>query len=98
MHSANKGRQTLTGLGFQICMLMGDSMISGGKSYGETTRVLEKTSVLEKTCDVEISPRLLELREKIQNQEYVNNAIARIAQVISNHLIENPSELKFRDV
>lgn len=67
-------------------------MISGGKSFGETT------AVLEKTAEADISPRLLELRAKIQSQEYVENAIARIAQVISNHLIEDSNELKFRDL
>lgn len=66
-------------------------MISGGKST-ETT-----TMVLDKTVESGLSPRILELREKIQNQEYLDNAIQRIAQVISNHLIEDPDELKFRD-
>jgi len=37
------------------------------------------------------------LRRKIQSQDYLDNAIQRIAQVISNHLIEDPEELKFRD-
>lgn len=66
-------------------------MISGGKSTETTTLVLEKTDTQG------LSPRILELREKIQNQEYLDNAIQRIAQVISNHLIEDPEELKFRD-
>lgn len=66
-------------------------MISGGKSSGVTTLVLEKTETIG------LSPRILELREKIQNQEYLDNAIQRIAQVISSHLIEDPDELKFRD-
>lgn len=66
-------------------------MISGGKSTETATLVLEKTDVSG------LSPRILELREKIQNQEYLDNAIQRIAQVISNHLIEDPEELKFRD-
>lgn len=66
-------------------------MISGGKSTEATTLVLEKTDTQG------LSPRILELREKIQNQEYLDNAIQRIAQVISNHLIEDPEELKFRD-
>ena len=66
-------------------------MISGGKSTGAATLVLERTET------VDLPPRILELREKIQNQEYLDNAIQRIAQVISNHLIDNPDELKFRD-
>ncbi len=66
-------------------------MISGGKSTGAATLVLERTE------SIDLSPRILELREKIQNQEYLDNAIQRIAQVISNHLIDNPDELKFRD-
>lgn len=71
--------------------MLGDSMISGGKSAVTATLVLEKTE------DTQLSPRILELRKKIQNQEYLDNAIQRIAQVISNHLIEDPEELKFRD-
>ena len=70
---------------------MGDSMISGGKSTGAATLVLERTE------NVDLPPRILELREKIQNQEYLDNAIQRIAQVISNHLIDDPDELRFRD-
>ena len=45
----------------------------------------------------EISPRLLELRIKIHDKEYVNNAIQRIAQVISRKLVEEPEELQFWD-
>ena len=66
-------------------------MISGGKSTGATTLVLERTE------SIDLPPRLLELRKKIQSQEYLDSAIQRIAQVISNHLIEDPEELKFRD-
>ena len=66
-------------------------MISGGKSTGATTLVLERTD------SIDLPPRILELRKKIQNQEYLDNAIQRIAQVISNHLIDDPDELKFRD-
>ncbi len=66
-------------------------MISGGKSTAAATLVLEGTE------DTQLSPRILELRRKIQNQDYLDNAIQRIAQVISNHLIEDPEELKFRD-
>ena len=66
-------------------------MISGGKSTGAATLVMERTETID------LPPRLLELRKKIQNQEYLDNAIQRIAQVISNHLIDDPDELKFRD-
>lgn len=66
-------------------------MISGIVSASAETLVLEK----EKTS--EISPRILELRKKIQSEEYLNSAIQRIAQVISNKLVENSEELKFRD-
>ena len=67
-------------------------MISGGKSTGAATLVLERTE------QIDLSPRILELRKKIQNQEYLDNAIQRIAQVISNHLIEDSGELKLRDI
>ena len=66
-------------------------MISDERSTGTATLVLEKTE------DMGLSPRILELRKKIQNQEYLDNAILRIAQVISSHLIEDPDELKFRE-
>ena len=66
-------------------------MISGGKSTGAATLVLERTDTID------LPPRILELRKKIQNQEYLDNAIQRIAQVISNHLIDDPDELKFRE-
>lgn len=66
-------------------------MISGVTSNATTTLVLEKT------CEEKLSPRLLELREKIHNEEYLNNAIQRIAQVISKKLVENPDELKLRE-
>ena len=72
-------------------MSKGDSMISGGKSTGAATLVLERTETID------LSPRILELRKKIQSPEYLDNAIQRIAQVISNHLIDDPDELKFRD-
>ena len=70
---------------------VGDSMISDEKSTGTATLVLDKTK------NKELSPRILELRKKIQSQEYLDNAIQRIAQVISSHLLEDPDELKFRD-
>ncbi|MBR1640011.1 MAG: hypothetical protein IJ688_11555 [Treponema sp.] len=66
-------------------------MLSGGKISGA------QTMVLEKPVEMDLPPRILELRKKIQSQEYLDNAIQRIAQVISNHLIDDPDELKFRD-
>lgn len=66
-------------------------MISGGISTATTTMVLEKTK------DKTLSPRLLELRKKIYTQEYLDNAIQRIAMVISRKLVENPEELKLQE-
>ena len=66
-------------------------MISGVTSNATTTLVLERTDGRK------LSPRILELREKIHNEEYLNNAIQRIAQVISKKLVENPEELKLRE-
>lgn len=63
-------------------------MISTRKEVAGTI-VLEREDVL--------SPRLAELRAKIHDEEYINNAIQRIAQVISKKLVEDPDELQFRD-
>ncbi|MBR5933982.1 MAG: hypothetical protein IK002_08365 [Treponema sp.] len=41
-----------------------------------------------------LSPKVIELRSKIHDEAYLNNAIQRIAQVISKKLVENPEELK----
>lgn len=65
-------------------------MISGGTSTATATFVLEKD-------EMELSPRILELRKKIHSEEYLENAIQRIAQVISSKLVENPEELKLQD-
>jgi len=66
-------------------------MVSGVKTSSASTLVLEKTDAME------LSPRLLELREKIKSDEYIENAILRIATVISGRLMENNEELKLRD-
>ncbi|MCR5285260.1 MAG: hypothetical protein K6D95_06660 [Treponema sp.] len=66
-------------------------MISGFTSNEVATLVLEKTEVED------LPPRILELRKKIHSEEYLNNAILRIAHVISTKLVENPEELKLRD-
>ncbi len=42
-----------------------------------------------------LSPRVLELRTKIHDDDYVNNAIGRIALVLSKRLVDNQKELKF---
>ena len=66
-------------------------MISGGSSTATATLVLEKTETAT------LLPRILELRAKIHSEEYLDNAIQRIAHVISSKLVENPEELKLRD-
>ena len=55
-----------------------------------------ETLVMERKNDM-ISSRLLELRVKIHDEDYVNNAIQRIAQVISRKLVEDPNEFLFRE-
>lgn len=55
------------------------------------------TLVLEKTDEAELSPRILELRKKIHSEEYIENAILRIATVISGRLVENCEELRLND-
>ncbi len=55
-----------------------------------------ETLVIDRNEDV-ISTRLLELRVKIHDKDYVNNAIQRIAQVISRKLVEDPNEFLFRE-
>ncbi len=54
--------------------------------------------VLQKEKKEILSPRVLELRAKIQDKEYIDNAVQRIAQVISRKLIEDPDDdTLFRD-
>ena len=64
-------------------------MISGAKAAVETL-------VLQRQDEKTISPRLLELRKKIQDEDYIDNAILRIAQVISRKLVEQPEELHYQ--
>lgn len=66
-------------------------MVSRAASAGSATMVLERTD------EMDLSPRILELRKKIHSEEYLNNAILRIATVLSGKLIENSEELKFSD-
>jgi hypothetical protein len=64
-------------------------MISGVKTT---------TLVLEKKKEEKLPARVLELRKKIHDEEYIDNAIQRIAQVISRKLIEDPDDdTLFRD-
>jgi hypothetical protein len=64
-------------------------MISGVKTA---------TLVLEKKKEEKLPARVLELRKKIHDEEYIDNAIQRIAQVISRKLIEDPDDdTLFRD-
>lgn len=53
--------------------------------------------VLERESGNELSPRILELRKKIHDAEYLDNAVQRIAFVISQKLVENPEELSLRE-
>ena len=53
--------------------------------------------VLERESGSELSPRILELRKKIHDAEYLDNAVQRIAFVISQKLVENPEELSLRE-
>ncbi len=41
--------------------------------------------------------KVLELRRKIHDKDYINNAVQRIAQVISKKLVEKSDELKFQN-
>ncbi len=41
-----------------------------------------------------LSPRLLELRTKIHDVNYLDNAINRIAYILSKNLIDNSEELQ----
>jgi|WetSurMetagenome_2_1015567.scaffolds.fasta_scaffold1017335_2 hypothetical protein len=64
-------------------------MISGVKTA---------TLVLEEKKEEKLPARVLELRKMIHDEEYIDNAIQRIAQVISRKLIENPDDdTLFRD-
>ncbi len=41
--------------------------------------------------------RLLELKKKIHDQEYIDGAVQRIAQVISKKLVEDPESLQVKN-
>ena len=42
----------------------------------------------------ETSARILELRKKIYDENYLNSAIQRIALILSRQLVEKPKNLK----
>ncbi|MCQ2596321.1 MAG: hypothetical protein MJ181_00605 [Treponema sp.] len=52
--------------------------------------------ILEKE-EEKLSPRILELRKKIHDSNYLDDAVQRIAFVISQKLIDNPEELMLRE-
>lgn len=41
-----------------------------------------------KKSAVVISPRIIDLKQKIQDSSYVDNAIDRIAVIMSRHIVE----------
>jgi hypothetical protein len=48
----------------------------------------------EVNLEQETSARILELREKILDENYIENAIQRIALILSRKLAEKPKNLK----
>ena len=53
---------------------------------------MTKTEVRNSAVQVQdavASARVLELRQKIRDSDYIDGAIQRIAQVISNRLVDN---------
>lgn len=52
------------------------------------------SAALKKTDEEELSPKVLELRLKIHDENYINNAIQRIAVVLSRRIVEKPQNLK----
>ncbi len=40
-----------------------------------------------------ISPKILELRQKIHDLEYVDSAVQRIAQVLSRRIVEDSEQI-----
>lgn len=43
-----------------------------------------------------VSPRVVELREKIQNKDYLDFAVQRIAQVLSRRIVESTEKRTHR--
>jgi hypothetical protein len=56
----------------------------------------KKTVPSEDPEEKSMSPRILELREKIRDAEYLDSAIQRIAQVLSNRLVENSGQIRLK--
>lgn len=52
------------------------------------TATAKPVSAVHEQQDEDLSPRILELRRKIHDSSYLDNAIARIAQVVSRNLVE----------
>lgn len=48
----------------------------------------------ESSSDQVVSAKILELRQKIQDESYVDNAVQRIALVLSRKLVEKPRGFK----
>ena len=48
----------------------------------------------EVKLEKETSARILELREKILDENYIENAVQRIALILSRKLAEKPKNLK----
>lgn len=48
----------------------------------------------DKTSDQCVSTRILELRRKIQDESYIDNAVQRIALVLSRRIVEKPKSFK----
>lgn len=59
------------------------------------TKVKDRSSAQDFQSSA-VSPKVLELREKIRDNDYIDSAIQRIAQVISNRLVENAVQSSFR--
>lgn len=52
--------------------------------------------VEEKCVDKYLSQKVIDLRVKIHDEDYINNAVQRIAMVLSRELVRPPEELKLR--
>ena len=48
----------------------------------------------DEILEEETSARIMELREKIMDENYINSAIQRIALILSRQLVEKPKNLK----
>lgn len=52
------------------------------------------STALKNTSEEELSPKVRELRLEIHDENYINNAIQRIAVVLSRRIVEKPQNLK----